>query len=226
MKKKLLLMVLVLGCFLLLTARAEAVTIPLSNQEITGGEFVANFNNVFNAGPLLTLPFSISGDASGNVLSGVAASLTGNLYIYQYAIEVNSSTKHSLEGFSFVWGPAAPLSFDFGGGPANSFTLDASDGGNSSLVGNYLPDSGSYATGDGAANWGFSYLLSANDSSSWLFLISDEPPGLIPASILDGSNNVVSGDVYAPVPEPATLLFLGSGLLGIGVYARRRFIKK
>jgi hypothetical protein len=42
---------------------------------------------------------------------------------------------------------------------------------------------------------------------------------------VDHSGTQVKHDT-TPAPEPATMLLLGSGLLGIGVYARKRFIKK
>jgi hypothetical protein len=56
------------------------------------------------------------------------------------------------------------------------------------------------------------------------FNISFNAAGSPPAGFT--STSVLSGDVVnTPVPEPATMLLLGSGLLGIGIYARRRFKK-
>jgi hypothetical protein len=70
-----------------------------------------------------------------------------------------------------------------------------------------------YGIDTGIPYWAGNFNLSFNASGS--------PPSTFTSS------EVLSGDVVNnPVPEPATMLLLGSGLLGMGVYARRRFAKK
>jgi hypothetical protein len=74
-----------------------------------------------------------------------------------------------------------------------------------------------------------SFVGDMEGSSSLAFsnVILSDPLGLslgVP-SLGDGSITVESGQV-APVPEPATILLMISGLFGMGVFGRKRLIQK
>jgi hypothetical protein len=92
-------------------------------------------------------------------------------------------------------------------------------------------DEGTLVSGPNGFSWDLlseinpGYLVSLSLSLNDLSIQGAEDIGFLFSSA-NCANDIIAGSVHYPAPEPATMLLVGIGLIGLGMVSKRRFLHK
>lgn len=201
------------------TVRADTITVTgVDSGQFSTATVVCEFNSQTN-----TFTFTIT-NTSAITQPGSTSTITGIGFDLP---PLGNASASGLNGFTGMQAPSLSANFVFSDGDVgnvphgfNTAVLDfaflTGPSGNfqgGSVEFGLLPGESASFTVSGAAFTGFTEAQICNA----IFVRFQEVPLSAPRG--EGSDVGVSN----PIPEPSTLMLLGSALLGLGGYARRRF---
>ena len=206
-------------------APGGASAVVLTNTGLNDAEFNA-FAGLPILGSVASSPYTV-GTTTGTIDSAAysGAGIAGGLAVCTYRLTVNSGT--NADGFSVPFA-AIVSSLNLGGSSAvdSSFHIVGALGGTSVLAGFYTSNgivAPTTAFTDPSGNFHANFGTGFNGSASQIFgLLSKLPPGVVLATVFNHGSQSQAPSAVSPVPEPATLLLLGSGLSGLAAWGWRR----